>query len=159
MKDIQRNEQIKKILSDDFNRIFDQFMQEKVDTAMLFLMPPKDKVPEIDDVKYLQALDAFEILIKKDHDNYINGNGIDFSRDDNGRLTAVRIKKFSHLDDKKIRGNLISTIEKEKELLCENIETKPDIVNYVVDKRILVFLELLIKKYYTELKKVYLNNA
>ena len=161
MKDMNTNdqEQIKQRLSDSLRWICDQFMQEKIHSAKLNLMPPRDKVPEIYSLDYENIKDVFTISIKEKANNYINGNGIDFSKNDNGHFAAARIKKFSLLDNKSLMGNLISTIEKEKKLLSENIETKPDIVDYVVDKRILIFLELLIKKYYADLKRLYIKKS
>jgi len=146
------NENIKQLLSNQLKNVCDQFMQEKVDSVQLNLMPPKDKTPEINNVDYLQSIDAFEIRLKENINDYNNINGLDISKDNNGHLEAVRINKFSYIDDD-IRKKLISAIKNEIDNLSDYINTKPDIVNYIVDKRILLFLEFLIGNYYSELKK------
>jgi hypothetical protein len=120
-------------------------------------MPPKDKVPNITHINYEKANDFFEISFKEAANEYQNGNGIDFSKDDTGCLLATRIKNFSTLDDESNMENVILTIEKEMEYLSENINSKPYIVNYIVDKRILIFLKTLIKYYYFEIKRKYCN--
>ena len=149
--------EIENKIKDSLNSFCDRFITEKIGSSKLVLMPPKYKCPKITYVNYEKDVDTFEIRLNKDFTQYINGNAIDLSKDDNGHLAAIRIKNFSNLDKKYLMGNAIATIEKEIERLSKNIDIEQDIANCVIDKRILLFIRVLIKKNYYELKKAYLN--
>jgi len=148
------NQKIKKRL----DIICDQFVEEEIGTTKLKLMPPKDKVPIISKLQYEKNDDAFEIYFNECNDYYYKTkNDIDFLEDKSGHLMAIRIRNFSKLDIESIKLSVLTTIENEIKSVSMEIRVKPDIINNVIDKRKLMFLDSVVKQDYKELKQEYIK--
>ena len=138
--------------------ICDQFIEEEIGSTKLKLMPPKDKVPIISKLKYEKGNDAFEIYFNEcDNYKYNTKNDVDFLEDQSGHLMAIRIRNFSKLDIESIKINVQTTIENEIQAVSMEIKTKPDILNNVIDKRKLMFLDSVVKQDYKELRQEYVR--
>jgi hypothetical protein len=148
------NQKIKKRLE----IICDQFIEEKIGTTKLKLMPPKNKVPIISKLHYEKSDDAFEIYFDECDDYRCKPeNNIDFLEDKSGHLMAIRIRNFSRLDIEGIRLSVLTSIENEIKSVTMETTTKLDILNNVIDKRKLMFLDSVVKQDYKELKKEYVK--
>jgi len=138
--------------------ICDQFIEETIGTAKLKLMPPKDKVPIISKLHYEKSDDAFEIYFNECNDYKCKTKeNVDFLEDQSGHLMAIRIRNFSKLDIENIKLNVLTTIENEIQAVSMEITTKPDILNNVIDKRKLMFLDTVVKQDYNDLRKEYVK--
>jgi len=140
------------------NVICNQFREEQIGDAKLNLMPPIDKIPIISRMHYNRDNDRFEIYFDE-CDKYIHKlkNGVDFLEDETGRLMAVYILNFSQLDIDNIKLDVFTSIENEIERLSMELSAKKDILNNVIDKRKLMFLDTVVKNDYNDLRKEFVN--
>jgi hypothetical protein len=135
------------------------FIKEKIGKNELSLMLPKDKVPIISSFNYDKNKDTFEIYFKKHYDYKSKiKNGVEFLEDNFGHLMAIRILYFSKLDVDSIKLNILASIKNEIEQVSMELRTKNDILDNVIDKRKLMFLDNLVKYDYKVIKKELLNN-
>jgi len=138
--------------------ICNEFIKEKIGESELSLMPPIDKVPIISGFSYDKTGDTFEICFKDCNDCVLKAkNGIEFLEDQSGHLMAIRILHFSRLDVDSIRLDILASIENEIEHVSMELITKRDILNNVIDKRKLMFLDNLVKHDYKELKREFVK--
>jgi len=151
---------INQLMNRRLNVICNQFIKERIGESELTLMPPKSKVPMINNFNYDAKQDIFEINFKECNDcNQKTKNGIDFFENQLGHLVAIRIRNFSKLDVKEIKLNVLSSIKNEIEHLSLELIQKRNILDNVIDKRKLMFLDNLVKHDYKELKSDLCNKV
>jgi hypothetical protein len=139
--------------------IFNQFIEEKIGSSHVNLMPTKDKIPVLQSLRYDEQDDALEIFFKDcDNQNLKRKENVDFIEDSSGALAAIRIRQFSKMDAESIKFNIYTTIENEIAALSMEITSKKNIQDNVVDKRKLMFLDDILKQDYGELKKEFVRN-
>ena len=154
MKDINQ------LMNSRLDVICNQFIKEKIGENELKLMPPRDKIPIITRFNYDKNEDTFEIYFNECNKYVIKTKDvIDFLEDSAGHLMAIRIRNFSKLDVGGIGLNVLTSIENEIELLTIELTKKQDILNNVIDKRKLMFLDGLVKNDYKELRENMLNSV
>jgi hypothetical protein len=146
--------EINQLMNKRLEVICNQFIKEKIGENELNLMPPRDKIPIISRFYYDENENTFEIYFNECNE-YVckTKSGIDFLEDKSGHLMAIRIRNFSKLDVEGIRLNVLTSIENEIELLSVELTKKQNILNNVIDKRKLLFLDELVKHGYEELRK------
>jgi hypothetical protein len=139
--------------------IFNQFIEEKIGSSRVNLMPTKDKIPVLKSLSYNKDDDALEVTFKDcDNCNLRQKGNVDFIEDISGDLAAIRIRQFSNLDAESIKINIYTTIENEIEALSMEITSKRNIQDNIVDKRKLMFMDNILKHDYKELKKEFIRN-
>lgn len=138
--------------------ICNQFIEEDIDSAKLNLMPPKDNVPIISRMYYTKESDTFEIYFNECN-NYKpkERNDIIFLEDDIGHLMGIHIRNFSKLNIDNIKLDVLTTIENEIKQVSMELYSKRDILNNVIDKRKLMFLDTVVKNDYKDLRKEFVE--
>ena len=150
--------ELKQRITERLNGICDQFIKEKIGNVELTLMPPKDKVPIITRINYNESDDAFEIFFNEcENYKYNSKNNVDFLEDQFGHLMAIRIRDFSNLELGTIMIDVLATIENEIQQVSLKLLKKQDILNKVIDKRKLIFLDTMVKEDYKEIKNAYVK--
>ena len=151
-------EDINKKMEKRLEIICNEFVEEQIGNAKLQLMPPKDKIPIIKDMHYEKDIDTFKIYFDKcDEYHYKFGTNIDFLENRLGHLMAIYIKNFSKLDIDSIKLNVYTTIKNEIQQVSMEFTAKQDILNKVIDKRKLMFLDNIVKDNYKELKRQFVK--
>lgn len=138
--------------------ICNQFVEEHIGTAKLELMPPQDKIPIISRIHYERSTDTFGIYFDEcSNYNCKTKDNIDFLEDQSGHLMAIHIREFSRLDVESIKLNVLTTIENEIQEVTMEFTARQDIINNVIDKRKLMFLNNIVKDDYKDLIKEYIK--
>ena len=138
--------------------IFNQFIEEKIGTSHVNLMPTKDKIPVLKRLGYSKSDDALEVVFKECGDCTLKQKGnVDFVEDNSGGLVSIRIRQFSKLDAESIQINVYTPIKNEINALSLEITSKNNIQDNVVDKRKLMFMDNILKHDYKELKREFIR--
>ena len=139
--------------------ICNQFIEEHIGDAKLKLMPPKDNIPIIKNIYYEKNTDIFKIYFNEEYNYHTikSKSNIDFLEDQLGHLMAIHIKNFSKLNIENIMLNIFTTIKNEIEQVSLQLIAKHDILNNVIDKRKLMFLNDVVKNNYNELRREYVE--
>jgi len=138
--------------------ICNQFIEEEIGSTKLNIMPPKENVPIISRLHYEKSTDTFEICFNECNDyNLKTKEGIDFLEDKKGHLMGIHIRRFSELDIGNIKLDVLTTIENEIKGLSIELNAKRDILNNVIDKRKLMFLDQVVKDDYEKLKREFVT--
>ena len=138
--------------------ICNQFIEEEIGSTKLNIMPPKENVPIISRLHYEKSTDTFEICFNECNEyNLKTKGGIDFLEDNNGHLMGIHIRGFSKLDIENIKLDVLTTIENEIKGLSIELNAKRDILNNVIDKRKLMFLDQVVKDDYEKLKREFVT--
>jgi len=150
--------EINQMIGKRLELICNQFIEEEIDSAKLNIMPPKESVPIISRLNYEKSTDTFEIYFNECNDYNLKTNGdIDFLENNNGHLMGIHIRGFSKLDIENIKLNVLITIKNEIEQLSIELNAKRDILNNVIDKRKLMFLDQVVKDNYDDLRKEFIT--
>jgi hypothetical protein len=138
--------------------IFNQFIEEKIGSSHVNLMPTKDKIPVLKSLSYNKHDDVLEVLFKDCNNCKPKKKGnVDFIEDTSGDLVAIRIRQFSKLNAKNAKINIYTTIENEIKTLSMEITSKINIQDNVVDKRKLMFMGNILKYDYKDLKRKFIR--
>lgn len=143
--------------NDKLQIFFNQFIEEKVGSNTIKMMPPAEKIPVIDKFYYNRNNDTFEIVFKYNPEINLferkNGD-VSFFEYEN-QLFAIHIHNFSKQKIKTIKMNAITTLKNEIKTLVLALERKESISSNIVKKRKLEFTEKIVNE---DLEKIENNS-